>query len=212
MPFDFQPSLKELYKSYNEVIKILIADFEAREETFPLPIFNEIRAFNDHVAQCYRDDISDDDIKGELQKAKRHISRIIFDCYKFLNVSLFEKVKKFENQTKSIDLTLIDNGLFYPRYRDLKNRTKNKVREARKTESKNNNAAFELYQEAYNLYCELEELIETHGQDIQWARWKFRLKRLLKFLGWLLTAIIAGFLALLISCDYIRTFFHTFCN
>ncbi len=46
MPVDLQASLKEYYKTYNEVIKPLIADFEAREEQFPLPIFNEIRALS----------------------------------------------------------------------------------------------------------------------------------------------------------------------
>lgn len=51
---DIQPKLKNLYQTYNTVIKPLIADIEARYEEFPISIFNEIRAFNDHVARCYR--------------------------------------------------------------------------------------------------------------------------------------------------------------
>lgn len=48
-----QQTLAALYKRYNVVIKPLIAEIEARSEKMPLPLFNEIRAFNDHVAHCY---------------------------------------------------------------------------------------------------------------------------------------------------------------
>lgn len=50
---EVEQKLKELYKIYNETIKLLIADIEARTQKFPIEIFNEIRSFNDHVARCY---------------------------------------------------------------------------------------------------------------------------------------------------------------
>ena len=93
-------SLKPLYKSYNEVIKPLVAEIEARGQEFPLPLFNEIRAFNDHVAQCYWDDATDEKIKSETYKAERHITRIVLDCYKYLTLLLYDRVIKFEHQTK----------------------------------------------------------------------------------------------------------------
>ncbi len=48
-----------LYMEYNQVIKPLIAELEAREEASPQPLFNEIRALNDHIARCYRANVSE---------------------------------------------------------------------------------------------------------------------------------------------------------
>jgi len=41
--YSFQ--ITSFYRTYNEVIKPLIAEIEIRYEKFPSPVFNEIRAF-----------------------------------------------------------------------------------------------------------------------------------------------------------------------
>lgn len=201
---EFHTIISPLYVEYNEVIKPLIAELEAREEASPQPIFNEIRAFNDHIARCYRDDIESDKIAEEIEKAQRHIKRITLDCFKYLNVSLYEKIHKFEKQTKNIDLTVINNGLFYPKYRRLMKLTVQTVRQAKKEETVDTNRALEVYQEGYNLYCALEELIDDNLEVVKWARIKFSFKRTLSVIGWLLTAIISGLLSIFISCDFLR--------
>ena len=207
----FHSSLQELYKTYNEVIKPLIADYEAREEKFPTPIFNEIRAFNDHIAQCYRSDISDKEIQDEIKLAKRHIYRIVLDCYKYLDVSLYEKIQKFEKQTKHVDLTIIKDGLFYPEYKRLNTFSTKMVREAKSLESKDKDTALELYQNAYNAYCEIENLIDSSLQAVNWARRKFNIGRALKIFGWFIAAILSGLISLSISCnDYSVFFKHLF--
>ncbi len=63
--------LSQHYKLYNTVIKPLIATYEAREQKFPTPIFNEIRAFTDHIARCYIDNAEDDFITKQLSRAGR---------------------------------------------------------------------------------------------------------------------------------------------
>lgn len=201
---EFHAIIRPLYVEYNEVIKPLIAELEAREEASPQPIFNEIRAFNDHVARCYRDEIENEQIAEEIEKAQRHIKRITLDCFKYLNVSLHEKIQKFEKQTKNIDLTVINNGLFYPEYRRLMKLTIQKVRLAKKEEAVDTNRALEVYQEGYNLYCTLEELIDDNLEVVKWARIKFSFKRTLSVIGWLLAAIISGLLSIFISCDFFR--------
>lgn len=50
---EFKELMLPLYKTYNDVIKPLIATIEAKTEKFPTPLFNELRAYNDHIAQCY---------------------------------------------------------------------------------------------------------------------------------------------------------------
>ena len=85
-----------LYKEYNMVIKPLIAELEARTEQFPLPLFNEIRALHDHIARCYSERISSNQVDSEIHKAERHVTRIMLDCYKCLNLSLHDVVLLFE--------------------------------------------------------------------------------------------------------------------
>lgn len=192
-------SLQGLYNTYNGVIKPLIADIESRYQKFPLPIFNEIRAFNDHVAQCYRDEADDEIIKKEIYKAERHIVRIVLDCYKYLLVILHDKVKKFEKQTRNIDLTLIDNGEFYPKYKELYTKAVKQVRYSKVHESKNNGEAITEFEKAYNLYTTLEDLIDTKVNDVRWARIKFFSNRLFKIILWIIAAILSGIVSWIIS-------------
>lgn len=120
-----------LYKEYNMVIKPLIAELEARTEQFPLPLFNEIRALHDHIARCYSERISSNQVDSEIHKAERHVTRIMLDCYKCLNLSLHDEVLLFERQTKNVDLTVLQNGTFYPKYKTLRTKATKMVRKAK---------------------------------------------------------------------------------
>lgn len=202
-------SVKPLYKSYNEVIKPLIAEIEARGQTFPLPLFNEIRAFNDHIAQCFWDDFTPKLVAIEVHKAEGHVLRMVLDCYKVLILFLNDKVLKFEMQTKHIDLTVIDNGVFYIEYRKFKKASIEMVRKAKSDESRNNGQAIIEFEKAYNLYTSLENLIDSSSVDVAWARKKFTVIRALKILGWLLAAIISGFVSLVFTCDSVSQFVMT---
>lgn len=193
-----------LYVEYNQVIKPLIAELEAREEISPQPLFNEIRALHDHIARCYRRNISEEEIHDEIVKAKRHVRRLTLDCFKYLNVSLHESITRFEKQTRNVDLTVINNGLFYPRFRDLNKQIVETVRCAKRTEAVDTEEALLKYQEGYNLYCELENLIDDNMQDVKWAKKKFVFRRGLTILMWFISVLISGILSILVSCDFLR--------
>ena len=189
---DLQTKIEVLYNTYNYTLKPLLATVEARFEKFPLPVINEIRAFNDHIAQCYREDVDDEYRKNQLHRAEAHINRILFDCFKYLNVSLHDSIKLLQREARNVDLTVIDNGLFYQNYRRLYNSARSTVRLAKKEESFNRDVSYGLYEEAFNRYNELEELWLNHLPDIHRARIRFRIRRFLKFLGWLAAAILSG--------------------
>lgn len=199
-------SVKPLYKSYNEVIKPLIAEIEARGQTFPLPLFNEIRAFNDHIAQCFWDDFTLEMVDFEVHKAEGHVLRMVLDCYKVLILFLNDKVLGFEKQTNHIDLTVINNGVFYIEYRRLKKASIEMVRKAKSDESRNNGQAIIEFEKAYNLYTALGDLIDSNLFEVNWAKKKFTVIRALKILGWLLAVIISGFVSLLFTCDSVSQF------
>ncbi len=205
-----------LYVNYNEVIRPLISEIEARQEIFPAPLFNEIRAFNDHIARCYLSGKKEVQINEEISKADGHINRITLDCFKYLDVFLFEKVKRFERNTRNIDISVLDNGAFYPDFCQLQKEAVKYVREAKKTESFDIVKSLNLYQFAYNTYCKLEEKIDDKSGEIQWAKIRFSVKRVIKTTLWILAALISGLVSLFFTCEQVTFFFtdllHPFVN
>lgn len=188
-----------LYQDYNTVIKPLIAEVEARTEQFPLPLFNEIRALHDHISRCYSDNVSSEQIDSEIHKAERHVVRIMLDCYKCLNLSLHDEVLLFEKQTKHIDLTVLQDGTFYPRYKTLRMKAIQTVRKAKSLESQDTNAALDAYQQSYNVYSELETMIDSVTPDLHRARIRFSVRRLLQVVLWILSAIASGVISIFLA-------------
>ena len=188
-----------LYNSYNTIIKPLIAEVEARTEQFPLPLFNEIRALHDHIARCYSDGFSAEQVDTEIHKAERHVVRIMLDCYKCLNLSLHDAVLLFEKQTKHVDLTVLQDGTFYPKYKSLRTQAIQTVRKAKSLESMDSDVALDMYQNAYNVYSDLELMLDSVATDIHWARVRFTVRRILQVLLWIASAIASGIVSILLT-------------
>ncbi len=203
---DTYPSKKiaSLYTNYNEVIRPLISEIEARQEVFPAPLFNEIRAFNDHIARCHLPDKSGDQVSEEIKKAEGHIIRITLDCFKYLDVFLHDKVKRFERNTRNIDISVFDNGSFYPRFCNLQKQAVKHVREAKKSESIDSITSLNMYQLAYNTYCEIEVLIDDKTAEIRWAKVRFTTKKVINSLLWTLAAILSGLISLFLTCEEVK--------
>ena len=191
---DLSKYLAPLYSSYNNIIKPLIAEIEVRHEHFPTAIFNEIRAFNDHIARCYLKPTDIDFITSQIKKAESHIERIILDCYKFLNVYLYDKViNDFDKKYKGVDLSHIDNGDFIIKHRRLTKDIILKLKEAKLKETyEDKKDSISLYQEVHNKYTELENLIDDNCRNLYWAKSKFRINILIKVIMWIGSAILSG--------------------
>ena len=191
---DLFERLAPLYHKYNTVIKPLIAEIEVRFESFPISVFNEIRAFNDHVSRCYLKPDDNDWVNAQIKKAEGHVERIILDCYKFLNVSLYDAViKKFDKDYKGVDLSNINNGDFLIQYKQIARDIIVKLKKAKSKEIlEDKNESFAIYQEVHNKYTELEDLIEINCRNLFWAKSKFYVNRISKILLWFASAIISG--------------------
>lgn len=156
--------LKELYQNYNKVVKPLLATVEASYHVISISVINEIRLFNDHIARCYIDDIETERIDNELIRAESHITRTTIDLFKYLIVYFFDEIERFEKQAKHLDLIKIDNGKFYLKYRSLKKQAREKYRKSKLIEEKQQTDFFEIaknYEEVFNIYSELIDLIES---------------------------------------------------
>ena len=167
--------LEELYGIYNETIKLLIAEIEALTQKFPIEVFNEIRAFTDHIARCYLPVSMGIDKGTELRKAESHIIRITFDCYKHLNVAYFEKLRLFlaEDGT-GVDYRDIENGEFFKNIWEGKEEAEKLSFEARKLESIDKNASLGYWQKLHVHYSLLFTYIKENDTNITWARSKFK--------------------------------------
>jgi hypothetical protein len=189
----FHSRLSGLYGNYNETIKPLIADIEARYQRFPDSLLNEIRALNDHIARCYIVNVDDTKIEEELRKAEGHILRITLDCYKYLDVWFYDYIKDFDKRyTSRIDITLVNNGEFAIAYRRFQTEAIQTIRQAKGYESIDKQKSLDLYQKAYNIYFDLEDLIISNTSTLNWAKCRKRVKRTGTVILWILSVIISA--------------------
>ena len=209
----FHTKLFPLYATYNESIKFLIAHIELLYEKFPTPIFNEIRAFNDHIARCYTEPLDESIVEEQIPKAKSHIERILLDCYKYVNTELrIKTIDEFDRRTRNVDIKNISNGEFYLEYKNKDNGIAKKLKDAKLLESIDKAEALSLYEEAFNSLCDLEDFLNEYRHHINWAIAKFRINKTMTILGWLVTIIgsILGILAFFFSWEQVVAIFHSF--
>lgn len=121
------------------------------------------------------------------------------DCYKYLNLSLHDSILLFEKQTKNVDLTVLQNGMFYPQYKSLRTEAIQTVRKAKNLEFTNRDLALEAYQESYNTYTKLENLIDEIVPDLHWVKIRFTVRKCLQVLLWILSAVASGLVSILLA-------------
>lgn len=167
MPIEqFSSQFGQLYNRYNNDVKLLIGAVEAKTESFPIQIWNEIRAFNDHIARCYLPEATDAFIAAQIKSADGHLLRIILDCYKVLNIAMHRKyVSWFKITHFFVRLESVNDGRFLVEYERLVYVAGNYKKEAKVIESKNKDLALEKFDLAYQTYNELEIHIQKnqHG-------------------------------------------------
>lgn len=200
--------IKECYVAYCEVIKPLIAQIEAYSEKLPLPLFNEIRAFNDHIARCYYNNPSCEYIEEQITKAQRHITRITLDCFKCLNVILYQRIELFDRQTRNVDLTVINNGTFFPEYSRKRVEAAAQVKEAKIMEAIDVVLALNKYQDAFNNYANIVENIDRISETVKWARIRFTARRWLTVVGWTVSIIVSAIISAIFSCELAAKFLN----
>lgn len=158
---------EKIYWQYQNIIAPFIAELEVRDNEYPIEIFNEIRSVFTHLSR-YKLQKSDKDILA----AESHSKRAILDCYKYLCISMEEKVYVFRSEYKDIDLGLADNGKFLPELNRLELKAKNAFKLAKEIEVKNEieeDARYKLFEAAYNEYSEMDKFLDDSQEAILFA-------------------------------------------
>lgn len=119
---------------------------------------------------------------------------MILDCYKFLNVSLYDNViKDFDKRYKGVDLSYINDGDFIIMHRRLSKEIILKLKEAKlKEHNEDKSESIALYQEVHNKYTELENLIDSNARNLYWAKGKHKINRFNNIILWFVSAILSG--------------------
>jgi len=178
---------KEVYLFYNEKVKILYSEIEARNNTLPVELLFEIHAVFDHLKRIHVD--------GEpeaqcAEKAYSHLKRGSLDAFK-LKLKYFndDYVKLLEMKT---DLRFVDNGKFLPSLLNRKKAITDIAKEARLSEGKTDiDKAFEKWYEVSGLIDQFEKEF-FDPEKLQWAKKMNFLRDAKTFIVGIITGIIGS--------------------
>lgn len=187
--------LEKLYQQYNIPVKPLLAEIEAVYEKFPLALYNEIRAMNDHVARAFT---ASDDAKAtkQIEKAASHINRITRDCYKFLDLYYKQESEKFDRSICSIEPRTTEEYKMMAEYGDLSDKATNLVELAKQKEHLvTDEETYQNFQNAYNAYRDLHEFIVNNRRDVL----TMKRKRRFRVVGSLLLSIFTFILGCILT-------------
>ncbi len=164
---------KAIYKEYYETIVPFIVTLEVLDGEFPVEILNEIRAIFSHIS-AYKLNNSESD----LQLALGHVKRAVLDCYKYMCVSIEERIKEFRHEYRHANLSMADNGKFLPEINRLHRLAKDKMILAKRFESvktsfasleERNKELYTLYESAFLAYNKLSKYLDDSNEAILFA-------------------------------------------
>ncbi|MCL2800387.1 MAG: hypothetical protein FWD28_01330 [Treponema sp.] len=178
---------KDVYNFYNEKVKILYSEIEARENTLPVELLFEIHSAFDHLKRFHIDG------EQESQCADRafsHLKRGMLDAFK---LKLKYHNKDYEKLLKmKADLHLIDNGMFWPSLLSKRTEIIILAKEARLYEGKKE------IDGAFDNWYKTSELIDQFENDyfkspkIQWAKKQYLFRRFTNVIIGLIVGVIGG--------------------
>ena len=183
------------YGAYNQRLRNILIFIESEFGKFPVPILNEIRAAQDHMARCFDERIDGYGTRGfneaQLQQAKGHFMRALLDGYKYIWYHYGLKIAIKYNIAKFLgDLGSIDNGDFLERYYALHQAAKTHNREARETESIDKDKSIEMYEMAIGELGDMDGMFEKNIKKIYWSIMRGSTKKVIIGIGYIGSAIL----------------------
>jgi len=178
---------KDVYLFYNEKVKILYSEIEARNNTLPVELLFEIHSAFDHLKRIH---IDNEPETSCAEKAFSHLKRGLLDAFK---LKLMYHNKEYEKLLKlKTDLRLLDNGDFLPLLLSKRKAIIDIAKKARLFEGKRDiDGAFEKWYEASNLIDQFEnEFFDS--SKIQWAKNLSFLNFSLSFVVGIITGVIGS--------------------
>ena len=187
-------TFKSVYSKYNNILKPLIAEQEARQEVFALPLLDNLAEMFDNVAMA--------DGAGNEEGMQKFLSRsslmldvCISQCYQYLVASLLDDIEKFEKQAPKKVRYHLDGGNFCGKYEPLRDEVSSLIS---KSGGMTDVAALPIYEKAYHSLKKLSELISQQTGSMIIANYekeswmKTILRKVLAILISLLVGVVLG--------------------
>ena len=180
---------KDVFQFYNDVVKVIYCEVEARNNTLPVELLFEVHSAFDHLKRMY---INGESENFACERAFSHLKRGVLDAFKL-------KLKYFNSDCKQLiksksDLRIIDNGHFLFGFLKDRNQIIQESKEARMQESSQDiDKAFEKWNTVSVLINEFEEKY-FNSNKIEWAK----RQSYFNFSGSFIIGIITGILASII--------------
>jgi hypothetical protein len=181
---------ENLIHSYLEIKPVLFDLYKRNGNSHIDAILNEMRALNDHLARCYADNITVENAHKELSKAEGHLKRLIYDCFKQLNIIFFEHVNDYEEKYFGPHWFRLDGGRFWSDYTAWRYEVVKNVEQAKKYESIDAEKACDNYQNAYVVQGKVYDLLENNKSNLQLSKPRILWMKLNSLKGWGLTTFI----------------------
>ena len=180
-------TVSEVFKLYNNFVKPIYSEIEARDNVLPIELLFEIHSAFDHLKRHY---VDSQDEAIVCEKAASHLQRGVLDAFKLKLKYFNDDVKKL--RTSKIDFNLIDIGDFLINLIKDKNNITIFARDARISEgNRNKEEAFENWIE---VSLKIDEFYKKYFDEtkLHWAKIKtFKFFGLLFILG-LITGLISS--------------------
>ena len=183
---------EDIFCEYLNTILPLMVQYEALTSEYPVAITNEIRAIFTHLARCRCTSSPDAKLKN-LTGAKRHVSRTVRDCFKYICIAYRDEYENFQRLYRYVDLHNVDNGDFLPKLATANAKAIKLLKQAKELEIKSaeDEAIYEAYQATFVQYGKMYKLIDmsdtTVGKKFAQVRNKHRWWRC----GWVVLWLFA---------------------
>ena len=175
-------SIKEVFEFYEQYVKPIYSEIEAKRNNIPVELLFETYAAFDHLKRFYID--AEEESTTSL-KAISHLKRGILDAFK-LKIKYFNQ--DLENfQTYQYTLELIDNGNFLSGFIKEKNLIFRLAKEARLTESKISKE--EAYEKWFLVSLKIDAFEKNYLNQLEKIEWAKK-----KQFKWLSKDAIRGFI------------------
>lgn len=160
--------IKDVFEFYQEYIKPIYAEIEAKRNQIPVELLFETYASFDHLKRFY---LNEEDENESSIKALSHLKRGVLDAFKLKLKYFNEDVEDF--LSLRIDFELIDNGEFIKNFHKKRNEIYKIAKVARLNESKKDiDEAFEKWYEVSIKIDEFEEEYFNRLDTVEWAKKK----------------------------------------
>lgn len=170
--------LFEILTTYRHELIPLVVNIEVFDGLWPIEILNEIRALMNHTARIAEIENSSGDnaererqIERELDGAFEHLKRGTLDGYKYYCISAEDVYEKFEENTREINLSYVNDGSFEIKLTQLLLEARNALKAAKEVENETIGTEIGLviaaFEDAYQRYDKLVLHIESALSSVE---------------------------------------------